>query len=84
MKCIAMLAKLERYSIAYYISLLSLGIRWFVMTDAQLFAQIASLPADLKKEVSDLVAFLKRKSAKERKIKERQFGYSKGFFKNPG
>lgn len=51
------------------------------MTNVQLFSQISSLPADLKKEVSDFVAFLKQKSEKGKKIKERQFGYSKGFFK---
>ena len=50
------------------------------MTDVQLFSQISSLPSDLKKEVSDFVAFLKQKSANGEKIKERQFGYSKNFF----
>ena len=39
------------------------------------------MPSDLKKEVSDFVAFLKKKSKKGKKIKERQFGYSKDFFK---
>jgi len=51
------------------------------MTNVQLFSQISSLPKDLKKEVSDFVAFLKQKSEKGKKIKERQFGYSKDFFK---
>lgn len=51
------------------------------MTNVQLFSQISSLPADLKKEVSDFVAFLKQKSEKGKKIKERHFGYSKDFFK---
>jgi hypothetical protein len=50
------------------------------MTNIQLYAQISSLPSDLKKEVSDFVDFLKQKSKKGKKIKERQFGYSKGFF----
>jgi hypothetical protein len=49
------------------------------MTDVQLYSQISSLPSDLKKQVSDFVASLSKK-AKEKKIKERQFGYSKGFF----
>ena len=51
------------------------------MSDFQLYSQISSLPADLKKEVSDFVAFLKKKSQSKKKIKERQFGYAKGFFK---
>jgi hypothetical protein len=51
------------------------------MSNIQLYSQISSLPADLKKEVSDFVAFLKTKSKAEKKIKERQFGYSKDFFK---
>ena len=51
------------------------------MTDMQLYIQIASLPADLKKEVWDFVEFLKQKSKMHQKIKERQFGYAKGFFK---
>jgi len=51
------------------------------MSDFQLYSQISSLPADLKKEVSDFVAFLKQKSQSKKKIKERQFGYAKGFFK---
>jgi len=50
------------------------------MSDVQLYAQISSLPAELKKEVSDFVAFLKQKSKTEKKIKERTFGYSKDFF----
>jgi len=32
------------------------------MTDLQLYSQITSLPADLKKEVSDFVEFLKQKT----------------------
>jgi hypothetical protein len=51
------------------------------MTNVQLYSQISSLPSDLKKEVSDFVAFLKHKSQAGKKIKERQFGYSKDFFK---
>ena len=51
------------------------------MSDLQLYSEIASLPSDLKKEVSDFVAFLKSKSKSPKKISERQFGYAKGFFK---
>ncbi len=50
------------------------------MTDIQLYTQIASLPPELKKEVSDFVEFLKQKSKKKKEIKERQFGYAKDFF----
>jgi hypothetical protein len=60
---------------------LSLYIDNDIMTNVQLYAQISSLPSDLKKEVSDFVAFLKQKSKAGKKIKERQFGYSKDFFK---
>lgn len=51
------------------------------MTDIQLYTQISLLPEDLKKEVSDFVEFLKNKSKIKKAIKERQFGYSKDFFK---
>jgi len=51
------------------------------MTDIQLYTQIASLPTELKKEVSDFVEFLKHKSRVKKEIKERQFGCAKGFFK---
>ncbi len=50
------------------------------MTDTQLFTEISSLPANLKREVSDFVAFLKQKRKKRSIIKKRQFGYAKGFF----
>lgn len=50
------------------------------MTDIQLYAQISSLPSDLKKEVANFVAFLKQKSKPGKKLKEREFGYSKDFF----
>ena len=49
------------------------------MTDIQLYTKLSSLPADLKKQVADYVEYLKQKSVKHR-IKERKFGYSKGFF----
>ncbi|PSL46047.1 uncharacterized protein DUF2281 [Chitinophaga niastensis] len=51
------------------------------MTDIQLYTQISSLPADLKKEVKDFVEFLKQKSRSKKNLKERKFGYAKGFFK---
>lgn len=51
------------------------------MTDFQLYSQISSLPADLKKEVSDFVEFLKQKAKAKAIPKERKFGYAKGFYK---
>ncbi|MFD2147733.1 type II toxin-antitoxin system VapB family antitoxin [Mucilaginibacter antarcticus] len=51
------------------------------MSDLQLYTEIASLPDNLKQEVSDFVEFLKSKSQKKHDVKERQFGYAKGFFK---
>jgi hypothetical protein len=51
------------------------------MTGIQLIKQINLLPEDLKKEVSDFVEFLNHKTKKRKKLKERQFGYYKNFFK---
>jgi hypothetical protein len=51
------------------------------MTDIQLYSQISSLSSELKKQVSDFVSSLKKKSDTDKKIKERHFGYAKGFFK---
>ena len=51
------------------------------MSNIALYNQIAALPNELKKEVPDFVAFLKQKSKTRKKIKERKFGYAKGFFK---
>jgi hypothetical protein len=51
------------------------------MSDLQLYTEIASLPDNLKQEVSDFVEFLKSKSKNKQKITERQYGYAKGFFK---
>jgi len=48
------------------------------MTDFQLYAQIASLPSDLKKEVSDFVEFLKLKAKPKTKLKKRQLDAAKG------
>lgn len=50
------------------------------MTDIQLYTQISSLPANLKKEVSDFVEFLKQKAKPNKKLKERKFGGLKGTF----
>jgi hypothetical protein len=56
-----------------------------IMNNLTLYNQIATLPNELKKEVSDFVALLKQKSKSRKKIKERKFGYAKGFFKiKPG
>lgn len=52
-----------------------------MMNDLQLYSQISSLPSELKKQVSDFVASLKKKSSIDKKNQERQFGYAKGFFK---
>lgn len=51
------------------------------MSNIILYNQIAALPNDLKKEVSDFVAFLKSRTKTKKKIKERKFGYAKDFFK---
>ncbi|MFB2120395.1 DUF2281 domain-containing protein [Parapedobacter sp. 2B3] len=51
------------------------------MTDVQLLTEISSLPANLRQEVSDFVAFLKYKKQKKTTVKKRQFGYAKGYFK---
>jgi Protein of unknown function (DUF2281) len=51
------------------------------MTDVQLYAQISSLPADLKRQVSDFVEFLKQKTKDKTKLKERQLGAAKGLIK---
>lgn len=51
------------------------------MTDLQLFKHINSLPKELKQEVNDFVEFLNQKTKSKKKIKQRKFGYAKGFFK---
>jgi hypothetical protein len=51
------------------------------MTNVQLYTQISLLPDELQKEVSDFVEFLDQKVKSGKNIKERQFGYAKGFFK---
>lgn len=51
------------------------------MTDLQLYSELSSLPADLKKEVQDFIEFLKSKKKKQGPSKQRKFGSAKGFFK---
>jgi hypothetical protein len=51
------------------------------MTDVQLYAQITSLPAELKKEVSDFVEFLKQKTKSKTILKKRQLGAARGLIK---
>ncbi|WP_316832171.1 DUF2281 domain-containing protein [Pedobacter aquatilis] len=41
------------------------------MSDFELYSEISSLPSDLKKEVSDFVAFLKQKEKKKKKSQEK-------------
>lgn len=48
------------------------------MSDSQLYTQIASLPADLKKEVADFVGFLLQKQTTRKKHKTRKPGSLKG------
>lgn len=49
------------------------------MTGWKLLTEFASLPAELKKEVQDFVAAL-RKSKKWKRPKQQKFGAAKGFF----
>ncbi len=51
------------------------------MTDMQLYADLSTLPPDLKKEVEDFIEFLKTKTRKRPTQKKRRFGAAKGFFK---
>jgi hypothetical protein len=50
-------------------------------SDLQLYTQISSLPADLKQEVSDFVAFLQQKTKAKKNLKERKPGIAKGLIK---
>ena len=50
------------------------------MTDLQLFAELSSLPEELKKEARDFIEFLKTRASKEKPVRQRQFGAAKGFF----
>lgn len=51
------------------------------MTNIQLYYELNSLPANLKKEVEDFIYSLKTKSTPGYTIKKREFGSAKGFFK---
>ncbi len=51
------------------------------MTDLQLYSELSSLPADVKKEVQDFIAFLKTRTGKQNSGKQRKFDTAKGFFK---
>ena len=51
------------------------------MSNTQLLIDISSLPANLRQEVVDFVAFLKHKKTQKNTVKKRQFGYAKGYFK---
>jgi hypothetical protein len=51
------------------------------MTDLNLYTELSSLPADLKKEVQDFILFLKSKNKKQENAGRRKFGLAKGFFK---
>jgi len=50
------------------------------MSDLQIYTELLSLPENLKEEVKDFIGFLKSKSKEKVEIKERKFGYAKGFF----
>ncbi len=50
------------------------------MSDAMLYAEIGSLPDNLKAEIADFVGYLKQKHQPKKKIKERQVGGLKGTF----
>lgn len=48
------------------------------MTNSSLKIDIDSLPASLRQEVADFVAFLKMKHKRKATPKSREFGYAKG------
>jgi hypothetical protein len=47
------------------------------MTNTSLKLEINSLPKDLRAEVADFVAFLKKKAKTKPKLKTREFGFAK-------
>lgn len=51
------------------------------MSDTSLKWEINSLPKELRDEVANFVDFLKSKSTKKTKLKEREFGFAKGKIK---
>ena len=48
------------------------------MNDLELYAKLAELPDDLKKEADDFVEFLKTKAADKKITKKRKAGLAKG------
>lgn len=48
------------------------------MTNTTLKFEINSLPLEMRSEVSDFIAFLKKKVKNSPTIKEREFGFAKG------
>lgn len=50
------------------------------MTDIQLYTEISTLPLEMKQQVHEFIASLGKPPQSKIEIKERQFGYAKGFF----
>lgn len=48
------------------------------MTNTTLNLEINSLPLELRNEVADFVAFLKKKTTTKSSLKSREFGFAKG------
>jgi hypothetical protein len=48
------------------------------MTNTTLNSEINSLPIELRNEVADFVAFLKKKTNVNSSLKTREFGFAKG------
>jgi hypothetical protein len=48
------------------------------MTNSTLKFEINSLPSEMRSEVADFIAFLKKKMKNSPTIKEREFGCAKG------
>lgn len=51
------------------------------MTNTSLKMEINTMPKALRDEVSDFVAFLKKKSKPKSKLKAREYGFAKGKIK---
>ncbi len=51
------------------------------MTNTSLKMEINTMPKALRDEVSDFVAFLKKKSKSKPKLKAREYGFAKGKIK---
>jgi hypothetical protein len=50
------------------------------MSNIELYTEISKLPASLRQEVMDFIEFLNSKRKAKPKIREREFGCSKGLF----